>query len=79
MQVPSGFVFHQANSYYDPDKTCMVVVCVRMSKFPEFDKQAGQADRPFVVSLKMPSRAGQGFVMHAYTMPGMEGRVERGG
>ena len=50
MQVPSGFVFHQANSYYDADTNCMVVVCVRMSRFPEFDKQAGQADRPFVVS-----------------------------
>ena len=49
-QVAAGFVFHHANSYYDATTNCMVVVCSRMDRFPEFDKQAAEGGRTFVVS-----------------------------
>ena len=51
LQVAAGFVFHHANSYYDASTNCMVVVCCRMDKFPEFEKQAAGAGRSFVVNL----------------------------
>lgn len=64
LQVPPGFVFHHANSYYDEDTNSMVIICVRLNKFPDFDKQAGQAGRPFVVRTYAPSGADNSMQPH---------------
>ncbi len=49
MQVEPGFVFHQGNSYYDPDTNCMVIICVRYDEFPDFSAQAGEQGRSYMV------------------------------
>ncbi|KAK9825744.1 hypothetical protein WJX74_003612 [Apatococcus lobatus] len=46
-QVPSGFVFHQANSWIDTNTNCMVILCVRYENFPDFDLQAAGPDRSY--------------------------------
>ena len=51
VQVPPGFVFHQANSYIDTGTNCMVIICVRYESLPDFDAQAAGPDRPYVVRL----------------------------
>ncbi|KAL0053616.1 hypothetical protein WJX82_008309 [Trebouxia sp. C0006] len=47
-EVEPGFVFHQGNSYYDPDTNCMVIICVRYDEFPDFSAQAATQGRSFV-------------------------------
>ena len=65
LQVPSGFVFHQANSWIDTATNCMVILCVRYENFPDFDLQAAGPGRSYTVSFAAPLESSSSLEMRS--------------